>query len=107
MAFIAENRHYVNKLFGGPMNAKRVERPMDERAFECVKTARHRPLSFVEPGAAWPAIETCRYTRRFFGGKFGTVEYFAHRDLSNEEAHERLWRFLMRTAKATEIDGSG
>lgn len=94
-------RYYLPKLFGGSHNAQRVITDPCQAHLNMIR--RSRTLlsgSYYSPELPPPSFtyETDVYTRREFGGPQGTVVFYADHRLSNAEACDRVWRYLMRAS---------
>jgi isochorismate hydrolase len=96
-------RYYLPKLFGGPRNAQRVSHDPAQTALIVAKLKKLPFVTVYDLDPYSPTnIENVMYTRREFGGPQGTVVFFAESKLSNEEAADRLWRYLMRASGSRE-----
>ena len=91
-------RYYLPKLFGGSRNAQRIITNPSSAYIQAVKGP--KPLPFFTFQDEQILFETDTYTRREFGGPQGTVVFYADQRLTDSEASERLWRYLMQASKS-------
>lgn len=94
---------YCNKLFGGFRNGQRYDLDSGQDRQFFARLSRAGWISSYATHDLTYRQDEVIYTRRRIGSAWGAIIFFAECSLSEEEAAERFWQYLMRCSGSKQV----